>query len=98
MKRLAFVHLTVHHPGVHLLHAEVLLKVLQGLGQLLVADADGHGPVAVGVGDLVVHLHLASSLLLRVNIPQSINTISIILVLLRQRQLKSHEISFSRNS
>ena len=77
VKRLALVHLTVHHPGVHLLHAEVLLKVLQSLGQLLVAHADGHGPVAVSVGALVVHLHLLSSLLLLLNIPGTINAISI---------------------
>ena len=69
VERLAFVHLAVHHPHVHLLHADVLLKVLQRLWQLLVAQADGHGPVAVCVGALVVHLHLPSRLLLLLNIP-----------------------------
>ena len=69
VESLPLVHLAVHNPGVHLLHTDVLLEVLQRLGQLLVADADGHRPVAVRVGALVVHLYLASSPLLLFNIP-----------------------------
>ena len=84
MERLPLVHLAVHHPVVHLLHADVLLKVLQRLRQLLVAHADGHRAVAVRVGALVVHLHLPARLLLLLNIP--VKTISDMLVLFMHQQ------------